>query len=305
MLRTALLSALLVFPVAYAVADTPAAPASSSAVPTLSGTVADTTGAIIPGAQVQLTDATGSVLATSTTDTTGNFRIQPPRQGDYSLVVSLQGFETSTQHIHVGATAEAPINFALAVAAAVTEVEVNGNLNVDLTASDENGDTAVMSADDLKAMPVFDNDYVTAMSNFLDAGQGSTAGNGLMVDGVEANRALVSPSAVQEVHINQDPYSAQYYRPGRGQLEIITKQAADAYHGQLNFLFRDDALNAQNDFAPTKPPEQRRIYEGNVTGPIWHAKNSSFLASFNRAEEDLSAVVNATVAPTQDNPEGV
>ena len=306
MLRTALLSALLVCPAAYALAaDTPAAPAVSTATPAIGGTVADTTGAIIPGAQVQLTDATGAVLATATTDATGDFRLQPPHQGDYSLAASLQGFQTVTQHVHVGATAAAPINFALSIAAAVTEVQVNANSNVDLTASDENGDTAVMSADDLKAMPVFDNDYVSAMSSFLDSGEGSTAGTGLMVDGVEANRAMISPSAVQEVHINQDPYSAQYYRPGRGQLEIITKQAADAYHGQLNFLFRDASLNAQNAFAPSKPPEQRRIYEGNVTGPLWHAKNSAFLFSFNRAEEDLSATVNATVAPTQDNPSGI
>ena len=305
MLRTVLLSALLVCPVAYAAVDTPASSTSSLAIATVSGTVADTTGAIIPGAQVQLTDTTGAVVSTTTTDSTGTFRIQPPHQGDYSVVVSLQGFESASQHIHVGSTAATPISVALSVASAVTQVEVNANSSVDLTASDDNGDTAVMSADDLKAMPVFDNDYVTAMSTFLDAGQGSTAGTGLMVDGVEANRALVSPSAVQEVHINQDPYSAQYYRPGRGQIEIITKQAADAYHGQFNFLFRDAALNAQNDFAPSKPPEQRRIYEGNLTGPLWHAKNSSFLFSFNRAEEDLYAVVNADVVPTQDNPSGI
>ena len=102
MLRTALLSALLVCPVTYAAADAPASPAASTAVATVSGTVADTSGAIIPGAQVQLTDTTGAVLSTTTTDSTGNFRIQPPRQGDYSLVVSLQGFETTSQHIQVG-----------------------------------------------------------------------------------------------------------------------------------------------------------------------------------------------------------
>ena len=80
MLRTALLSALLVCPAAYAAVDAPATPASSSAVATVNGTVADTTGAIIPGAQVQLTDSTGAVLVTATTDASGNFRIQPPRQ---------------------------------------------------------------------------------------------------------------------------------------------------------------------------------------------------------------------------------
>ena len=109
---------------------------------------------------------------------------------------------------------------------------------------------------------------------------------------------------MQEVRINQDPYSAQYYWPGRGQMEIITKSAADHYHGQFNFLFRDSALNAQNALAPSKPFEQRRIYEGHLTGPIFFAPKSSFLATFNRAEEDLDSVVSATVAPTPGNPTG-
>ena len=143
------------------------------------------------------------------------------------------------------------------------------------------------------------------MSAFLDDSASATGGSGLMVDGVEANRSTVSASAVQEVRINQDPYSAQYYWPGRGQMEIITKSAADHYHGQFNFLFRDSALNAQNALAPSKPFEQRRVYEGHVTGPIFFAKKSSFLAVFNRAEEDLNAVVNAAVVPTPANPTGI
>ena len=60
-------------------------------------------------------------------------------------------------------------------------------------------------------------------------------------------------------------------------------------------MFRDSALNAQNALAATKPPEQRRIYEGHVTGPIPHFAKSGFLVSFNRAEEDLDAVVLATL----------
>jgi hypothetical protein len=64
-------------------------------------------------------------------------------------------------------------------------------------------------------------------------------------------------------------------------------------------------MNAQNALAPSKPFEQRRIYEGNITGPIRFLSRSSFLASFNRAEEDLNAVVRATMAPTPDNPTGL
>jgi hypothetical protein len=305
LLRTVLLTLLLACPLSHASATEPPAAAASVAVAAITGTVTDTTGAIVPGAQVQLHDATGASVASATTDSTGHFRLQPPHAGDFTLIIALPGFQTATQTVHAGPTPSAPLNVPLAVAATVTQVEVNGNTNVDLTASDDNGDTSVMTADDLKQMPVFDNDYVSAMSNFLDSGEGMTAGAGLMVDGVEANRALVSPSAVQEVHINEDPYSARYYWPGRGQIEIITKQSADAYHGELNFLFRDASMNAQNRFAPNKPPEQRRIYEGSVTGPLWHAKKWTFLGSFNRAEEDLNAIVNANVAPTPENPAGI
>src|SRR4029079_10118613 len=123
--------------------------------------------------------------------------------------------------------------------------------------------------------------------------------------GGEANRSPVSASAVQEVRINQDPYSARYYWPGRGQMEVITKSAADKYHGQFNFSFRDNTLNAQNALAPSKPYEQRRIFEGHITGPVLSSKRSSFLASFNRAEEDLNSVVHAVVVPTPDNHTGV
>ena len=253
-----------------------------------------------------LTDASGATYASATTDASGTFQLVPPHPGTYTLTVTLAGFQPASQTVTVSETGPpAPLNIALAVATAVQQVTVSAGTQVDLTASENNGDTAVMTSNDLKDLPVFDDDLAGAMSGFLDSGQAATAGSGLMVDGVEANRSLVSPSAVQEVHINQDAYSARYYYPGRGQMEIITKQSADAYHGQFNFIFRDSALNAQQDFSPSKPYEQRRIYEGNLTGPVLRSKNTMFLFSFIRAEEDLNAVVNATVAPTPANPNGV
>jgi hypothetical protein len=312
LIRSVLFSATLLSVSAFSscVLAEPAAsdlPASAPAPqPAVTGTVADSSGAIIPGAQVSLTDSSGATLVTTTTDASGAFRLQPPSPGSYSVAVTLEGFQTTTKPVIVAATGgPASVSITLAIATSVQQVTVSAGAQVDLTASENNGDTAVMTADDLKDLPVFDNDFVSAMGSFLDSGDAGTAGSGLMVDGVEANRSVVSPSAVQEVHINQDPYSAQYYRPGRGQIEIITKQAADSYHGQFNFLFRDSALNAQQDFSPDKPFEQRRIYEGNLTGPVFHSKNTMFLFSFNRAEEDLNAVVNATVAPTPDNPNGI
>lgn len=245
------------------------------------------------------------MVVSTTTGSDGAFVLHAPRRGDFTLTVSRDGFQTSTEAVHLGSAHAAPLWVTLSVAALSTQVNVNSTTDEDLTDPANNQSTVTMTATDLKQMPVFDNDYLTALSAFMDSGASPTAGAGLMVDGVEANRVEVSPSAVQEIHINQDPYSAQYDNPGRGQIEIVSKAIVLAYHGKFNFTFRDNSLNAQQDFSPSKPFEQRRIYEGFLTGPVGKSKSTSFLLSANRAEEDLVAVVNATVVPTADNPLGV
>jgi hypothetical protein len=273
------------------------------------GTVADPSGAIVPNAEVDLLDASGAIAATNHSDGEGNFSLPAPSLGDFTLVVSEAGFDTVRTVVKLAKPGAAPaspmLHIVLPISTLATTVNVNAGSNLDLTAPESNSDSSVLSSEDLKSLPIFDNDYSTAMSAFMDSSAEGTAGGGLLVDGVESNRATVSASAVQEVHINQDPYSAQYYWPGRGQMEIITKAAADNFHGQFNFLFRDSALNAQNALAPSKPAEQRRVYEGHLTGPIPHSHSSGFLVSFNRAEEDLDAVVVASIAPSADNPDGL
>ncbi len=305
---------LLICP-AWALAST-SAPAPPPA-PAITGVVADPSGAIVPNAEIDLVESNGALDGSFRSGGDGSFTVTPPHPGSFTLVVSEPGFKTIKTPItiapSISATAAhvpnqafaAPLRIVLPIAALSTSVQVNADTDQDLTASESNQDSSVMTSEDLKALPIFDNDYQTAMSAFLDDSATATGGSGLIVDGVEANRATISASAVQEIRINQDPYSAQYYWPGRGQMEIISKSAADHYHGQANFYFRDSAMNAQNALAPSKPFEQRRIYEGHLTGPIFFAPKSSFLATFNRAEEDLDAVVDATLVPTSTNPTGL
>ena len=303
-----------VLPAAFAANATSAA---APAPPSVQGVVADATGAIVPGAEVDLVDPSGTVAGSIHSDGEGNFQISAPHAGNFTLVVSEPGFETVRTAVVIAAPAAvagvkaavvlpalAHVHIVLPIAAVASTVRVNGDSSEDLAAPDANHDSSVMTASDLKALPIFDNDYATAMSSFLDQNVSDSGGTGLMVDGVEANHATVSASAVQEIRINQDPYSAQYYWPGRGQMEIITKSTADHYHGQFNFLFRNSAMNAENALAPSKPFEQRQNYEGHITGPIPHAPKSSFLGSFNRVVFDQDSVVSAVVAPTIPDPTG-
>src|SRR5262249_29665225 len=157
----------------------------------------------------------------------------------------------------------------------------------------ENQSVNTVDRSALDRLPVFDQDYITTLSRFLDENATGTNGVTLVVNGVEANGPGVTPSAIQEVRINQNPYSALFSRPGRARLEIITKPGTPEFHGSLNFMFRDSVFDARDAFATVKPDEQRRYYEGSLTGPLGHGKGTTFLLSLDRDEEDQQGIVVA------------
>ena len=107
----------------------------------------------------------------------------------------------------------------------------------------------------------------------------------------EGNRRFAF--AIAEAHINNDPYSAETNRPGKGRIEIITKPGSPQLHGTFNFTFRDSTFDAKNYFALSKPFEQKRIYEGSIIGPLGFNHATTFLLSGARQEDNLQSVVHA------------
>jgi hypothetical protein len=171
-------------------------------------------------------------------------------------------------------------------------VATGANVPLVTTETSENQNNNAIDRDALDRVPVFDQDYITTMSRFLDDNAIGTNGVSLVVNGIEANGPGVTPSAVQEVKINNNPYSARFSRPGRARLEIITKSGTPTYHGSLNFMFRDSVFDASNAFALIKPPERRQYYEGSVTGPLGHSKHTSFLLALDEDLLDQQGVVD-------------
>jgi hypothetical protein len=110
---------------------------------------------------------------------------------------------------------------------------------------------------------------------------------------MEGRKVGVPASAIQQIKINQDAYSAEFARPGQGRIEVITKAGSEAYHGEANVTFRDARLNARNAFAESRPPEQRRILEAVVSGPLGDGRSTSFMGSVNREETDQQAIIFA------------
>src|SRR5579871_3070126 len=182
---------LLLSPVAI-LAGTSSNPGTKPASSTVQGVVADATGAIVPNAEVDLVETDGSIAVTTKSDGIGSFQMAAPHAGNFTLIISEPGFETVhfpvTVHPNVVSASAptthlmaAPLHITLPIAAVATSVRVNGDTNSDLTATEDNRDSSVMTSSDLKALPIFDNDYVTAMSSFLDDSASGSGGSGLMV----------------------------------------------------------------------------------------------------------------------------
>ena len=267
--------------------------------PVISGVVQDPSGAIIANAHVQLRRANGTVVANAKTGENGRFDIPQPAPGDFRLLVSIPGFDSLTQTLQITRNPVPALVLKLKLGDVSTVVNVTADRETELVAPENNADSPAVSSSDMMSIPIYDNDVVSTMSAFLDSGAMNETGATLVVDGVETSTVGVAPSAIQSVSINQDPYSAYNRTPGRGQVEVTTKAAADHYHGAFTFTFRDSAFNASNYFAVNKPPEQRRVYEGYLTGPVARSRSTSFLLSVDRQEEDITSQVLAIMLPQQ------
>src|SRR4029077_12240968 len=130
--------------------------------------------------------ASGQVRSPVTTDLSGGFRFDAVRPGNYSIQVQHEGFKTSVVPIKVFTQRIDPLKIVLALQELVSEVSVNeSELTQVSTDIAENRNAATADQDILEQIPVFDQDYVAAMSAFLDAGALGTSGPQMIVNGVE------------------------------------------------------------------------------------------------------------------------
>jgi len=267
---------------------------SSAASRPITGTLVDPSGAAIANAQVSLLASDGKLLVRATTDASGSFRFDNLAPGNYTLEFHAEGFRDARINTSLSAKLQIPVRVVLEIAVPNETVTVATGVSAPLvsTESSENQNTNTIDRNALDRIPVFDQDYITTMSRFLDDNATGTNGVTLVVNGIEANGPGVTPSAIQEVKINNNPYSARFSRPGRARLEIITRSGTSTYHGSLNFMFRDSIFDASNAFDIIKPPERRQYYEGSVTGPIGHSKHTSFLLALDEDLLDQQGVVD-------------
>jgi hypothetical protein len=171
-------------------------------------------------------------------------------------MISAPGFKQTIVAMTVTAKRPVPIRITLALAAQSESVTVGAS---DIapqvsTEASENQSANTFDRNALDRVPVFDQDYITTLSRFLDDNATSTNGVALVVNGIEANGPGVTPSAIKDVRVNQNPYTVFFANPGRARLEITTKPGTP---DSINFLYRNAVFDAVNAFAIQKPSESR------------------------------------------------
>ena len=120
----------------------------------LSGTVVDTSGAVIAGATVHALSANGTVQRTTQSDKNGSFILSELAPGDYRLVVSNAGFETKEILVTIGTSGTpAPLRVSLVVGAVSTTINVQGRED-DLIGVAESGSQGTVGAKEIQDRPI-------------------------------------------------------------------------------------------------------------------------------------------------------
>ncbi|MDE3200759.1 MAG: carboxypeptidase regulatory-like domain-containing protein [Acidobacteriota bacterium] len=264
----------------------------------LHGHIADQTGAVIPQAEITITPVHGKAVAHVQADAAGEFEAKGLTPGDYIVDVTYAGFAPFTSKpISIAAGQSKRIDVEMAIEVTAQNVVVSDDTPEVSIEGGSNASSVVIKGDALNAL----SDDPDELSNELSALAGPSAGpNGgqIYIDGFTGGQ-LPPKSAIREIRINQNPFSAEYDRLGYGRIEILTKPGTDKLHGRVFIMGNTSGLNTGNPFAKNIPPYYRVMYNGSVSGSL--SKKSSFSFSiFERNNQDQNvyvytpAVLNST-----------
>ncbi|HXP68057.1 MAG TPA: carboxypeptidase regulatory-like domain-containing protein [Candidatus Dormibacteraeota bacterium] len=266
----------------------------------LHGQVLDPSGGAVVGASVVLTTPSADTLV-ATTDQQGVFDRKGLPPGKYSVQVIAKGFAIyKNDDVEITADKVQQLKVALEIEQQQEKVVVSDEApTVDVNPANNAG-AIIISGKELEALP----DDPDELQSDLTALAGPSAGpNGgqFYIDGFTAGQ-LPPKSAIREIRINQNPFSAQYDKVGYGRIEIFTKPGADKWHGQISVNGNDSSFNSKNPFfhqdssATPFPPYYSVQYSGNIGGPL-SKKASFFFTTDIRDINDLS-IVNAQIVDT-------
>jgi Carboxypeptidase regulatory-like domain len=275
---------------------------------TLSGTVTDASGALVPGATVRMSSVEKGIARTQVTDSGGHYSFTQLPPATYSLVAQSNGFKAYQQNgIVLDAAQSASQNVTLILGATTEQVVVNAQ------ASLLNTENANLSADldgkqvvelPLNLRNVYGLATLNSAVNNTSEGQMLLGGGGPSTDDADQDISFLnfaggffgtsaylldgawdtdpewgavdyvpSVDAVQEFKVQNNSFTAQYGWSTGNVVNVVTKSGTNAFHGDVYEFYRNDALDANlwfnNHNNLKKGDFNRNQVGGSAGGPLY------------------------------------
>ncbi len=297
--------------------------AQTTTVSQISGTVQDSTGAAIAGAQVIVTNTDTSATRTVVSGADGAYAITNLVVGPYRLQVSKEGFSTYNRSgIVLQVNTNPEINVTLNVGSITEQVQVQANAGmvetqntsvgqvidqqrvVDLPLNGRNpaqlislSGAAVVNT----VVGVATNLNYPTVAAFSVAGGQSNQTN-YFLDGTthldprtNVGLPLPFPDALQEFKVETSTLPANYGSHPGGAVNVITKAGTNSIHGDAFEFLRNYVFNARNFFAPARDSLKRNQFGGVVGGPVVRDRVFFFAGFQGTTERTAPATVQAFV----------
>lgn len=259
---------------------------------TITGTVSDPAGAMIPKAQIEARNTQTGAVYQTVTSTTGNYTLAQLPVGVYQLTATQAGFKQySRTGITVMVAQTLRIDIAMEVGSINETISVSADAPLLKTESGElSHNVTATRADSLPILgfsSIIRDPYavMTLIPGALYQNRAWFRVNGapsasmsVRVDGMEATNGMLQQStgmsqqsvaAIEEYSIQTSNYAAEFGQAGGGYFNITMKSGTNAYHGSAYDYWSNEALNASQPYTNIKNRVRRNNYGFTLGGPVW------------------------------------
>ncbi len=266
----------------------------------LSGTVTDRSGAVVPGATLTLVSQETGFRREAVSGENGTYTFSLVPIGNYTLTAAMTGFRTMTMRdLRLGVGDNRLLDIQMQVAAADVSITVE-----DVLAPLEKSSAVVgtvIGGQQISDIPVNGRHWATLMSlapGAVNTGEGNQQSirfvgrarddNNWTFDGLDSTgvkdprqesalRLVISSDSIAEFRVNSTLYSAESGGGAGAQVNIVSRSGSNAFHGSVFEFLRNDVFDARNPFDPEKQPFRLNQFGGNFGGPILRNRTFFFV----------------------------
>ena len=298
------------------------------------GVVHDSSGAVISGAKILVTNSQTNFKQETVSGSDGAFRILALPAGIYALTVTANGFQTFTETgIEVKVNDQLHYDVNLKVGSVSDRVEIVANAVQVQTENTQLGD--VIDSRKMLALPLNGRSFVDLLglqagvapgtagtiqqdrpvSGILNPGNISVNGqretaNAYLVNGGDVSEGrnlgagmVPNLDSIEEFRLITNSFDAEYGKFSGAVVNAITKSGTNGFHGDAFEFLRNDKLDAKNYFAPSKSELRRNQFGYAAGGPVW--KNKVFwFSDYQGTRQVQGAETGLVTVPTADQRQG-